>query len=109
MTANFFELGGHSLLAARLSASIERTFGAKLPLATFIKAATIERQARLLRDQRTQTEWPSLVPIRASGSKPPLFCVHLRGWQRLELPRSRAASAVRSAVCTAFSPAASTG
>ena len=77
VTANFFELGGHSLLAARLSASIERTFGTKLPLATFFKAATIEQQAHLLRERPAQKEWPSLVPIHASGSKPPLFCVHL--------------------------------
>jgi acyl carrier protein len=77
-TANFFELGGHSLLAARLSASIEQTFATKLPLATFITAATIEQQARLLRERRTQSRWPSLVPVRAVGSKPPLFCVHSR-------------------------------
>ena len=76
-TDDFFALGGHSLLAARLSASIERAFGVKLPLSTFLTAATIERQARLLRALGKQGEWPLLVPIRAGGSKPPLFCVHL--------------------------------
>jgi len=78
VTADFFELGGHSLLAARLSAAIERTFGTKLPLAAFVRAATIQQQARLLRERRPRSRWPSLVPIRATGSKPPLFCVHLR-------------------------------
>ncbi len=77
ITDDFFALGGHSLLAARLSASIERAFGVKLPLATFLTAATIERQAKLLRALSKQEEWPLLVPIRAGGSKPPLFCVHL--------------------------------
>ena len=77
ITDDFFALGGHSLLAARLSASIERAFGVKLPLATFLMAATIERQAKLLRALGKQEEWPLLVPIRAGGSKPPLFCVHL--------------------------------
>ena len=78
VTANFFELGGHSLLAARLSTSIERAFGAKFPLSAFVEAATIEQQAQLIRNHRANVPWPSLVPIRASGSKPPLFCMHLR-------------------------------
>jgi amino acid adenylation domain-containing protein len=76
-TANFFELGGHSLLAARLSASIEQGLGVRLPLAALLKAATIEEQARVIRAQSTTTSWPSLVPIRTGGSKPPLFCMHL--------------------------------
>ncbi len=79
VSANFFDLGGHSLLAARLSALIEQTFGTKLPLATFFEAATIERQADLLRQQKADKVWPSLVPIRAAGNKPPLFCVHAVG------------------------------
>ena len=77
VTDDFFALGGHSLLAARLSASIAQVFGVKLPLATFLTAATIERQAELLCKQHRRGEWPLLVPIRASGTKPPLFCVHL--------------------------------
>ncbi len=77
VTDDFFAVGGHSLLAARLSAAIERTFGVRLPLATFLTAATVEQQARLLRDKRSTTEWPLLVPINTRGSKPPLFCLHL--------------------------------
>jgi thioesterase domain-containing protein len=83
VTANFFELGGHSLLAARLSATIERALGTKLPLAAFLRAVTIEQQARLLRAPEIQRRWPSLVPIRTNGSKPPLFCVHLADGQVL--------------------------
>ena len=78
VTANFFEAGGHSLLAARLSTSIERAFGTHLPLSAFIAATTIEQQARLIRNHQKNAPWPSLVPIRANGSKPPLFCMHLR-------------------------------
>jgi amino acid adenylation domain-containing protein len=76
-TDDFFASGGHSLLAARLSASIERLFGLKLPLAAFLTAATIERQAELIRARGKHDEWPLLVPIRTGGSKRPLFCVHL--------------------------------
>jgi thioesterase domain-containing protein len=90
VTANFFELGGHSLLAARLSTSIERAFGTKLPLSVFIDATTIEQQARLIRAHRKNAPWPLLVPIRANGSKPPLFCMHLREgdvWSYRDLAR----------------------
>lgn len=83
VSVNFFELGGHSLLAARLSVSIERAFDAKLPLSALIAAATIEEQAELIRNHRTNAPWPSLVPIRASGSKPPVFCVHIADGQVL--------------------------
>ena len=77
VSANFFESGGDSLLAARLGVEVERTFHWKLPMSAFLQAATIRQQAQLLRTRRAHTNWPSLVPIRPNGSKPPLFCVHL--------------------------------
>ena len=77
VTANFFDLGGDSLLAARLCASIEQSFGVRFPLAAFVQATTIEGQERLIRARSTTSPASSLVAIRASGSKPPLFCVHL--------------------------------
>jgi thioesterase domain-containing protein len=41
-------------------------------------AATLEEQANLVRKkQDIRAEWPSLVPIRERGSKPPLFFVHM--------------------------------
>lgn len=77
--ADVFELGGHSFRSsARLGMLIEEAFGIQFPLATFMRAATLEEQANLVRKpQDVQAEWPSLVPIRESGSKPPLFLVHL--------------------------------
>jgi amino acid adenylation domain-containing protein len=83
VTDDFFELGGHSLLAARLNASIEKAFGAKLPLSAFIQHSTIQGQARLIRHHRKESPWPSLVPLRTGGSKPPLFCMHMRDGQVL--------------------------
>ena len=77
VTDDFFALGGHSLLAARLNASIERAFGVKLPLATFLTTTTIERQAELVRARGKQEEWPLLVPLRSGSIKPPLYCIHL--------------------------------
>jgi thioesterase domain-containing protein/acyl carrier protein len=72
---NFFELGGQSLLAAHLVAEVEKAFGRKIDLSTLLTAPTIEQLARHLRSKEA-TEYSSLVPIRPTGSKPPLFCVH---------------------------------
>ena len=60
----------------RLFALIESTFGKKIPLAALFKAPTIEQLAEVLRADGSLKQWSSLVPIRPSGSLPPLFCVH---------------------------------
>jgi aspartate racemase len=73
---NFFELGGHSLLAVRLMHRIEQEFGKRLPITTLLQAPTIEQLANVLRGEGCSSAWSSLVPIKPSGSKPPLFCVH---------------------------------
>ena len=73
---NFFNLGGHSLLVVQLFAEIEKTFGYHLPLGTLFQSPTIEQLATILRQEPGSTTWSSLVPIAASGSKPPLFCAH---------------------------------
>jgi amino acid adenylation domain-containing protein len=72
---NFFELGGHSLSAVRMLALIEKTFGQKLPLVTLFQAPTIEELAVVLQKDRSDLAWPRLMPIKPSGSKPPLFAV----------------------------------
>ena len=81
---NFFELGGHSLLAVRIVAEIERLLQRKLPLATFLQAPTIGDLADVLRKEDWKPSWSSLVPIRAGGSKPPLFLMHSHGGNVLE-------------------------
>lgn len=81
---NFFELGGHSLLALRLSVEIEKVCKRRLPLATFLQAPTVAGLAAILRDDNSVPSWKSLVPIRPSGSKPPLFLMHSHGGNVLE-------------------------
>ncbi|MBV9774662.1 MAG: amino acid adenylation domain-containing protein, partial [Gemmatimonadetes bacterium] len=73
---NFFALGGHSLLAVRLMARIETVLGARLPLATLFSAPTVESLAAILRRESDGPDASPLVPIRASGGRPPLFFVH---------------------------------
>ncbi len=72
---NFFELGGQSLLAAHLVSEVEKAFGRKIDLSTLLTAPTIEQLALHL-GTKEAAEYSSLVPIRPTGSKSPLFCVH---------------------------------
>jgi amino acid adenylation domain-containing protein len=74
---NFFDLGGRSRLGAHLFARIEREMGARLPLATLFESPTIASLAQEIASASCASAWwRCLVPIRASGSGAPLFCVH---------------------------------
>ena len=81
---NFFELGGHSLLAVRVTVEIEKLTKIRLPLATFLQAPTIADLAEILRKEHWTPSWSSLVPLRQSGGKPPLFLMHAHGGNVLE-------------------------
>lgn len=76
LTADFFEMGGHSLLAAQMIAEIEKSMGAHVPLAMLFKYPTIAALASYLEKDIKQAAPGSLVAIKTSGSKPPLFIVH---------------------------------
>jgi len=73
---DFFKLGGHSFLALRLMQQIERQFGQALPVITLFERPTIEHLADLLRRPSLVRQSTYLVPIKAAGTKPPLFFVH---------------------------------
>lgn len=76
VTDNFFDLGGHSLLAVRLIAQIEKQFQHKLPLSSFLQAATIEHLAGILRQQPQAWERSPLIKIQSHGTNSPLFFMH---------------------------------
>ncbi|MFI9323547.1 amino acid adenylation domain-containing protein [Kitasatospora aureofaciens] len=81
VTENFFDLGGDSMLAVRMMARIHRQTGRSLPVATLLARPTVESLAEVLREQPGR-EQPgdegreALVPVRAGGTRPPLFLVH---------------------------------
>src|SRR5262249_54304824 len=77
INADFFALGGHSLLALKI---IERTARAGLELTVdqVFQHPTVAALARATRrrDGVHATGDPSLVVLRSTGARPPLFLVH---------------------------------
>jgi len=73
---DFFDIGGHSLLAIRLFSRIEAVLGVKLPIATIFHSPTVKKLAKAIRQEGYSSDWFSLVPLQAEGSKPPLFLIH---------------------------------
>jgi acyl-CoA synthetase (AMP-forming)/AMP-acid ligase II/thioesterase domain-containing protein len=96
--ADFFALGGYSLLALQLLLDVRRHTGVDIPLAVFVEAPTIRKQALLVsewtpptpgvaerdpvavesrgRDRAKEAGATLLAPVRTDGSRPPLFCVY---------------------------------
>ena len=72
---DFFELGGHSLIAVEMMVELEEKTGRKLPMAALFEAPTVEKLSVLLGTQDRPVA-RSLVPIKPSGSRPPLYIVH---------------------------------
>ncbi|MEM6965468.1 MAG: amino acid adenylation domain-containing protein, partial [Bacteroidota bacterium] len=77
---NFFELGGHSLIAVGMMSRIEKATGKNLPLSVLLENATIKSLAGLMEDdKKVEQTWNSLVPVKSTGSKPPIYIVHGAG------------------------------
>jgi thioesterase domain-containing protein/acyl carrier protein len=74
---DFFQLGGQSLLAAKLFKRIKEEFGKNLPLSILFQAPAVEQLAEILEQQEAEKlSWATLVPVRRTGSRPPVFFVH---------------------------------
>ncbi|MFI0977110.1 amino acid adenylation domain-containing protein [Streptomyces sp. NPDC021093] len=77
----FFDLGGTSLLAARLVARVRDTLGAELTIGTLFQAQTPASLAAQLDAGNTESDHAldTLLPLRATGDRPPLFAFHPAG------------------------------
>ncbi|PJY99311.1 non-ribosomal peptide synthetase [Bacillus vallismortis] len=75
----FFDVGGHSLLAVQLMSRIREALGVELSIGVLFEAPTVAGLAERLEMGSSQSALDVLLPLRTSGDKPPLFCVHPAG------------------------------
>ena len=76
VTEDFFSLGGTSLQVIRMLGRVTERFGSELPVAAmFDGGATVEAVAARLREGATPAGWSPIVPLRAAGSRRPVFCL----------------------------------
>ncbi|MEO3876738.1 amino acid adenylation domain-containing protein, partial [Nonomuraea sp. B12E4] len=73
---DFFELGGQSLLAIRLMSRVRAELGGELSIKAVFEAPTVASLADRIGGRNSREDVAVLLPIRAEGSEPPLFCVH---------------------------------
>ncbi|TWJ00647.1 amino acid adenylation domain-containing protein [Mucilaginibacter frigoritolerans] len=76
---NFFALGGHSLMAVQILSKLERKIGKKLPLSVLFKYPVIRSFAAFIESEKKEIVYRSLVAVKPSGSKTPLYIIHGEG------------------------------
>jgi amino acid adenylation domain-containing protein len=83
VTDDIFELGAGSLLIARLFTRMSKELGVRLPIAAAFAAPTIEQVAAMIEVEEggaarhgDATAHASLVAIRTTGERAPVFFVH---------------------------------
>ncbi|WP_240724084.1 non-ribosomal peptide synthetase [Frankia sp. B2] len=72
---DFMELGGDSLAANELLTLVAEKLGITMPSSALVDAPTLGEFARALSlAQQSGPRHPTVVPLRTTGSRPPLFC-----------------------------------
>lgn len=74
---DFFELGGHSIIGVRICNEIEKQLGVHIQLSAIFRAPNIEELSKLINKEESTRPWSCLVPLKSSGNKRPLFCIHM--------------------------------
>ncbi len=73
---DFFDLGGHSLIAVEIMTILEKETGKRLPIAALFEASTVRKMAAFIETGNISSSWGSLVPVKPTGTKPPLYIIH---------------------------------
>lgn len=76
---NFFDIGGTSMMAVQLFSQIDQNLAISLPPTTLLEAPNIESISQQIDKKGEDERWAVLVPLRSTGSKRPLFCLHAGG------------------------------
>jgi thioesterase domain-containing protein/acyl carrier protein len=77
VTDNFFDLGGQSLIAVELIHQMEKKTGKELPLNILYKCPTIAGLAAYMQQEpEKKKKWRSLVAMKPTGNKTPVYIVH---------------------------------
>jgi len=77
---NFFDLDGDSLHAVDLQAAVEKTFGQKVNINAILTYPTVSSYAKFLEGGSLKSSYKSLVPIKSTGNKMPLYIIHGSGY-----------------------------
>jgi amino acid adenylation domain-containing protein len=77
--ANFFELGGHSLMAVQILSRLKKRTGKSFQLSMLFKHPDIKSLASFIDGNEGDIKYVSLVAVKASGYKPPLYIIHGEG------------------------------
>jgi amino acid adenylation domain-containing protein len=72
---DFFELGGDSLKSETAMAALWDDFGVSLPTSVLLDAPTVSELANRVRHAGELGAGSTLVALRTTGTRPPLFCV----------------------------------
>lgn len=75
-TANFFELGGKSLIAVKMFSIINKKLKTKLSATALLEYPSIEQLSHHILSGTKSESFQFIVPIRSTGEKTPLFCLH---------------------------------
>lgn len=76
---NFFGLGGHSLMAVQILSKFEKKTGKNFQLAVLFKYPNIRSLATFIDNNQKESNYKSLIPIKPSGNKQPLYIIHGEG------------------------------
>ncbi|MEU5365834.1 amino acid adenylation domain-containing protein [Streptomyces sp. NPDC005925] len=76
---SFFEIGGDSIMSMRLVTKVRATFGVRLSIRTIFEAPTVAELVGQLGGDEEGDTLDVLLPLRTTGDKAPLFCVHPAG------------------------------
>lgn len=76
VTSSFFEIGGHSLMAVQILSKLKKTTGKNFQLSILYKYPTVRSLAQFIDRETSDYNFKSLVAIKPSGSKSPLYIIH---------------------------------